>query len=223
MTAVAAFLLAFPALFSIVNPVGSAFIFDAATAHVSRPDRAQLAWRVGLYSLLVMLGALWAGSYVLSFFGVTIAALRLAGGSVVALNAWHLLTAPEHREARKQEEVGPTGQAVLDMAFFPLTMPFTAGPGTISVAITLGAERPASGPGLLGFFVGTSAAAAAMALLVWIAYRSAGRVARLLGTSGRRTIARLFAFLLLCVGMQILISGIEDIAGAIIATQHPGG
>jgi len=212
MTAVAAFLLAFPALFSIVNPVGSAFIFDAATAHVSRPDRAQLAWRVGLYSLLVMLGALWAGSYVLSFFGVTIAALRLAGGSVVALNAWHLLTAPEHREARKQEEVGPTGQAVLDMAFFPLTMPFTAGPGTIAVAVALGAERPSHGLGLVGFMLGVSGAAAAIAAMVWVCYRSADRVAGWLGASARRTFSRMMAFLLLCIGVQIFITGIEDIA-----------
>jgi multiple antibiotic resistance protein len=212
MTPIAAFLLAFPALFSIVNPIGAAFIFNEVTANLSHEDRARVAGRVGLYSLLVMLGALWAGTYILNFFGVTIAALRIAGGSVVALNAWHQLNAPENHEARKQEQAGPSGQAGMDMAFFPLTLPFTTGPGTISVAVTLGAERPGHGLGLLLFFVGVSGAAAANAGLVWICFRYADRVAGWLGASARRSFARLMAFLLLCIGVQILIGGIEDIA-----------
>jgi multiple antibiotic resistance protein len=211
MTAVAAFLLAFPALFSIVNPIGSAFIFDSVTSHLSHAERGQLAGKVGLYSLLVMLGALWAGTYVLNFFGVTIAALRIAGGSVVALNAWHLLTAPETNEARKQEQAGADGQPALDMAFFPLTMPFTAGPGTISVAVALGAERPSHGLGLLWFFLGVSGAAAAIAAMVWVLYGSADRVAAWLGASARRSLSRMMAFLLLCIGVQILITGIEEV------------
>jgi len=212
MTAAAAFLLAFPALFSIVNPVGTAFIFDAVTAHLTHADRARIAGRVGFYSLLVMLGALWAGTYILNFFGITISALRIGGGTVVALNAWHLLNAPEHQEARKQEQAGPDKQAGLDMAFFPLTMPFTTGPGTISVAVALGAEQPAPGLGLLMFFLGVSGAAAAIAVLVWVCYRSADRVAAWLGATARQTVSRMMAFLLLCLGVQILISGIEGVA-----------
>ncbi len=213
MSAAAAFLLAFPALFSIVNPIGSAFIFDAVTGHLSHADRARLAGKVGLYSLLVMLGALWLGTYVLNFFGVSIAALRIGGGSVVALNAWNLLTAPEaHQEARKQEQAGPGGQAAMDMAFFPLTMPFTAGPGTISVAVALGAERPSHGLPLLWFFLGVSGAAVAIAAMVWVFYRSSDRVAAWLGAPARRSFSRLMAFLLLCIGVQILIGGVEDVA-----------
>ena len=209
---ISAFLLAFPALFSIVNPIGSAFIFDSVTANLPHTERTQLAGKVGLYSLFVMLGALWGGTYVLSFFGVSIAALRIGGGSVVALNAWQLLTAPEgHQEARKQEQAGPTGQAALDMAFFPLTMPFTAGPGTIAVAITLGAEHPERGLELLWFFLGASGAAAAIAVMVWVSYRSSDRVSAWLGAAARRSFSRLMAFLLLCIGVQILIGGVEDV------------
>ncbi len=213
MTALSAFLLAFPALFSIVNPIGAAFIFNEVTDHLSRADREQVVGRVALYSLLVMLGALWAGTYVLNFFGVTIAALRIAGGAVVALNAWHLLNAPEHQEARKQEQAGPAGQAALDMAFFPLTLPFTTGPGTISVAVTLGAEQPGHGIGaILLFFLGVSSAAVANAALVWVCFRYADRVAGWLGGSARRSLSRLMAFLLLCIGVQILLGGVEDVA-----------
>lgn len=98
MNASAAFLLAFPALFSIVNPIGTAFIYSEVTAHLPAPDRAGLSARVGLYALLTMLGALWGGATVLNVFGISIAALRIAGGTVVALQAWTLLTAPETRE-----------------------------------------------------------------------------------------------------------------------------
>ncbi len=101
-----AFLLGFPALFSIVNPISGAFIFREVTAHRT-PDRAALARQVALYSLMVMTVALWAGSYILAIFGITLAALRVAGGIVVALSAWNLLNAPEHHEARKHEQATP--------------------------------------------------------------------------------------------------------------------
>jgi len=217
MQAESAFLLTFPALFAIVNPIGAAFIFNEVTAHLTRPERAQLAGRVGLYSLITMLGALWGGAYVLNFFGVSLAALRIAGGTVVALQAWHLLNAPEQHETRKEQQAGPAGSAAMDMAFFPLTLPLTTGPGTIAVAITLSAAQPSSGEGLLLFFVGECAAALAIAGLIWVAYRSADQVAGWLGTTARRTVSRLMAFLLLCLGVQVLISGVE----AVVQGMHP--
>ena len=88
-----------------------------------------------------MLVALWAGASLIGFFGVSLSALRIAGGLVVASRAWELLSAPQQCEDRKQAQAAPAlGGA--DVAFFPLTVPFTAGPGTIAVAIALGASRP---------------------------------------------------------------------------------
>src|ERR1700740_2797002 len=92
-TADNAFLLAFPSLFSIINPVGGALIFDSFTRDFGHADRMRVAARVGLYSLLIMFGALWGGAYVLNFFGVSLDAVRIAGGTVVALSGWQLLTA----------------------------------------------------------------------------------------------------------------------------------
>ncbi|MBV9784809.1 MAG: MarC family protein [Acidisphaera sp.] len=205
-----AFLLAFPALFSILNPIGGSLIFHQATADRTHDERITLANRVGLYSLLVMLGALWAGPYVLNFFGITLGAVRVAGGLVVAIRAWTLLTAPEVHEERKQRQAEQSGP-VEDVAFFPLTMPFTTGPGTISVAIALGAERPASGVGLLWFFLGASAAAVAMAAIILLAYRSAEFLMGLLGAAGSRVVTRMMAFLLLCIGAQIVITGVDEV------------
>ena len=213
-----AFLLAFPALFSIVNPPAAAFIFNEVTGELTHADRVWLAGKVGLYSLFVMLGALWGGAFILNFFGISLAALRVAGGAVVALRAWELLMAPERQEARKTEQAGSPAQDMTGMAFFPLTMPFTTGPGTIAVAVALGSGRPAMGPPLLDFFIGMSAAAVAMAVIIWLSYRWADRLAAVIGASARRTVSRMSAFLLLCIGVQIGMTGIENEVVHIMAT-----
>jgi multiple antibiotic resistance protein len=208
--AVAAFLMAFPALFSIVNPVTGAFIFREATADRTHAERVSLAKKVGLYSLLVMLVALGAGSYVLNLFGISIAALRIAGGLVLALFAWELLGAPEKRDGRKtQEAAGAEDQPPDDVAFFPLTLPFTTGPGTIAVAVALGAGHPAVGAGR--FFLGVGVAAAALAVVIVALYAYSDRLTELLGRNGSRTVTRLSAFLLFCIGIQLLINGVVDV------------
>ena len=110
-----------------------------------------------------MFGALWAGAYVLSFFGVSLDALRIAGGMVIALSGFQLLTSSEPHPDQKSHErarIDASASDPMQLAFFPLTLPFTTGPGTIAVAITVGAERPQHGAGFLPFFVGASVAAA---------------------------------------------------------------
>ncbi len=208
--ALAAFLLGFPALFSIVNPVSGAFIFRTRTAERPHAERVRLARRVGLYAALVMLVALWAGSYVLAFFGITLPALRCAGGIVLALYAWGSLNAPERREARKAEQVD-AASGLDDVAFYPLTLPFTTGPGTISVAVALGSAHPSSGLAIVPFFVGMSVAALAVAVLVWALYSASDQLSSLLGQVASRAITRLSAFFQLCIGVQILITGVTEV------------
>ena len=214
--AINAFLLGFPALFSIVNPLSGAFIFGGVTEDRLIDERSRLARQVAIYSLLVMLVALWAGSFVLAIFGITLAALRVAGGVVVALTAWELLNRPEHREVRKQEQAAPAADSD-DIALFPMTIPITTGPGTMAVAVALSASRPRTPEVFAWFVVGMSAAAVALALMIWITYRSTDRIARLMGPAGSRTVTRLSAFLLLCIGVQILITGVEDVLGPLLA------
>ena len=167
-TADIAFLLAFPSLFSIINPIGGALIFNLYTRAFAQPDRLKIAGLVGLYSLAIMFCALWGGAYVLSFFGVSIDALRIAGGTVVALSGWSLLNSDEQHPDRKTSgETASAGDDWRQVAFFPLTLPFTTGPGTIAVAITLGAERPKESTHALAFFIGATLAAIANALIIW--------------------------------------------------------
>ncbi|MDD2875773.1 MAG: MarC family protein [Acidiphilium sp.] len=219
-SAVDAFLLAFPALLSIVNPLAGAIIFNEVTAGRNHQDRVALARRVGVNSAVVMLISLWGGSYILSFFGISLNALRLAGGLVVAARAYQMLIAPEVHEERKQAEAARASsdfsagdetdarrEDIAGIAFFPLTLPFTTGPGTIAVAVALGTQRPAYGVSLGLFFAGLSLAAIAMALIIWLTYATADRLGTLLGETGRRVVARLAAFILLGIGVQIMLSG----------------
>jgi multiple antibiotic resistance protein len=215
---VGAFLLAFPALFSIVNPLGSAVIFAQVLGQRTHAERRWVAGKVGLFSAAVLLISLWGGSYVLNFFGISLGALRVGGGLVVASRAWGLLNAPEENEARKEQQAEPA-RMTADAAFYPLTMPLTTGPGTISVAVALGAERPAAGHGVIPFMVGMSGAALAIAVLIWVAYRYADFVITVLGRGGARVLSRLVAFLLLCIGTQIMVNGVEDLVAGFMAAH----
>ncbi len=215
--ALEALLLAFPALFSIVNPFAGAIIFNEVTAARTHAERVALARRVAAYSMLVMVVALWGGSYILSFFGISLNALRIAGGIVVAVRAYEMLSAPEERTRRKEADAAPVDRAADDLAsyaFFPLTLPFTTGPGTIAVAVTLGTERPDGVAPALAFFAGATAAALAMAAVIWLTYTTADRAAAALGAAGRQVVARLAAFLLLGIGVQIALSGIGPVLHA---------
>jgi multiple antibiotic resistance protein len=205
-----AFLLGLPALISIVNPLGSALIFNQVLIDRTHAERAHLARVVAFYCAIVLLVSLWAGSAILDFFGVTLSALRLAGGLVVASRAWALLNAPEQSEARKEQQANPARLSG-DVAFYPLTMPFTTGPGSIAVAVALTSVRPENGAGYLAFMLGLSCAALVVCLLVWACYRSADFVVDRLGSSGTRVVSRLVAFLLLCIGTQIMINGLHDL------------
>ncbi|MBY0613379.1 MAG: MarC family protein [Beijerinckiaceae bacterium] len=210
------FLLAFSALFSIVNPISGAMIYSQVTADRTHAERLTLARKIGIYAALVLLVALWGGASVMSFFGITLGALRIAGGVVVSVSAWEMLYQRQQKEDRKIEQAAPAA-VENDIAFFPMTIPFTTGPGTISVAIALSSTHPPLTANNAPFFIGVSLAALAIAALVWVSYSFADTLVRLLGPGRSRVVTRLFAFLLLCIGVQILLNGVSDTFGEILA------
>ncbi len=207
-------LLTFGALFSIVNPLGSAFIFFGATRGLSPQLRALLSRWVAIYAFVIITASLYVGAYVLEFFGISIPVLRVAGGIVIALSAWRMLNQPDTTEQRRSEAAEPASIDVAPkrLAFYPLTMPLTTGPGTISVAISLGTSRPSGlRAATLAYVIETMGAVAAVALLVYFMYRNSSRVARLLGATGTSIVMRLSAFLLFCIGIQILWNGVAEL------------
>jgi multiple antibiotic resistance protein len=212
------FLLAFGALLSIVNPLSGAFIFFGATRELESRVRAQVSRWVAIYSFSIVTASLYIGAYVLSFFGISIPVLRVAGGIVVAMSGWRMLTEPDATEQRRSETPSPRSIDVPPsrLAFYPLTMPLTTGPGTISVAISLGASRPSGfHASSLEFFLETLAAVALLSLLVYGSYRNSARLAQWIGPTGTTIVVRLSAFLLFCIGIQVLWNGAAELLGTL--------
>jgi multiple antibiotic resistance protein len=212
------FLLAFGALFSIVNPLSGAFIFFGATDELEPKVRAHVSRWIAIYAFSIMTASLYVGAYVLSFFGVTIPVLRVAGGIVVAASGWRMLSEPDATEQRRSETPPPRSISVPPsrLAFYPLTMPLTTGPGTISVAISIGASRPGGfHASSVEFFVETLAAVALLCLLIYVSYRNSARLADLIGPTGTTIVVRLSAFLLFCIGIQVLWNGASELLGTL--------
>lgn len=216
---VTTFLLSFTALFSIVNPLSGAFIFFGATRELEPAVRAAVARWVSIYAFSIMAASLYVGAYVLEFFGISIPVLRVAGGIIVAASGWRMLNQPDATEQRRSETPKPKNMDVSPsrLAFYPLTMPLTTGPGTISVAISLGAGRPLGfHASSLAFFIETLAATALLALLIYGFYRYSAKLAKLMGATGTSIIVRLSAFLLFCIGIQVAWNG----AAELLSTLH---
>jgi len=210
------FLLVLAALFSVINPPGTALVFLSITKHASVPMRRSLARRVALNSFFVMTGSLLIGALVLKLYGISVPVLRVAGGLIVAASGWKLL----NEGTRTASDATTTNQPVdyTGQAFYPLTLPLTTGPGTIAVMISLGLSRSAySDHGEdLRFFVASLLATVVMAAAIYVCFAYSDRVERLLGSSGTDIAVRLSAFILFCLGIQIIWTGASDLLTGVL-------
>lgn len=206
-----AFLLVYAALFPIVNPIADAPLFLGLTEFCTGAQRNLLARRVALNSFFLLFGSLFVGSHVLEFFGISLPVVRVGGGLVVTAFGWKLLNAEPDTA-----KTDATSIKTLPDPFYPLTMPLTVGPGSISVAITLGSQRPKTAgiEQLALLAAGAVAGTMAIALTVYFSYRFAQRLVKLLGPHGTQVVVRLSAFILLCIGIQILWSGWSDLTAS---------
>lgn len=218
MVSMTTFLLTFTALFSIVNPLSGAFIFLGATREADPKARAAISRWVAIHAFAIVAGSLYIGAYVLGFFGISIPVLRVAGGIIVASAGFRMLNAPDATQQRRNETPHPKSMDVPPsrVAFYPLTMPLTTGPGTISVAISLGASRPAGfHAALLEFFIETLAATLLLSLTIYAFYRNSQRLADLMGVTGTTIVVRLSAFLLFCIGIQVAWNGLAELLSSL--------
>lgn len=204
------FLLVYASLFPIVNPIGVAPIFFGLTKSCADTERNRIALQIARNGFFLLLGSLLVGSHVLEFFGLTLPVVRIAGGLVVAALGWQILHAEDDPDRQEAADIARPSAAPPD-AFYPLTMPLTVGPGSISVAVALGSQRPISAyPGHLAL-LGAAAIAGllAIAATVYVAYRFADRIISILGERGTNILVRLSAFILLCIGIQIIWNGYQ--------------
>lgn len=217
---VASFITVFAALFPIINPLGGGPIFLNMVQGCSQPVRNKLALGVGISSFFMLLGSMLIGPELLLFFGITLPALKLAGGLVVIAMGWNLLNQKSTPKDGGDNSTGITDLNANNSVFFPLTMPLTIGPGSIATSISLmagarhgqnysyAAELPALAGGLLGLVV--------LSVTIYIVYSQSSNIQRLLGENGTNVLMRLFAFILLAIGVQIFLGGIEGFSGDLI-------
>jgi multiple antibiotic resistance protein len=208
------FLLTVSALFPIVDPLAGSPIFLAMTQEYLPETRRALARRVAINSLLLMVGSYFVGAHVLNFFGVSLPVVQVGGGLVVASMGWSMLLEKDgtYESARKNVQCSDA----LHSAFYPLTLPLTVGPGSISVAVTLGANSTRRYGFHVPIILAALIAMVTVAISVWLCYGLADQLARVFGKTGMIVMVRLSSFLLVCIGVQIMWNGIS----ALLSSLH---
>jgi multiple antibiotic resistance protein len=204
-------LLIVSALFPIVNPIGGSPIFLLLTQEYSTDERRLFARRVAINSFILLIVSVVVGTHILSFFGISLPVVQVGGGLVVISTGWSMLTRsdPGAIGDRGQIHQAMSTEDILSKAFYPLTLPLTVGPGSISVAITLGANEPRHlGPNLLAILAAATGALL-IALSVYACYAYAEKLAAVVGPSVMNVTLRLSAFLLVCIGVQFLWNGVK--------------
>jgi multiple antibiotic resistance protein len=201
------------ALFPIVDPLGGSPIFLALTREYSSSARKTLSWRIAMNSFFLLVGSYVIGSHILAFFGISLPVVQVGGGLIVISTGWALLKQRDDDD-RKDVKGKMQPRDPLRHAFYPLTLPLTVGPGSISVAVTLGANATehhgVNFLAILAAIVGS----VLLAVSIFLCYGFADRLARILGATGMTVIMQLSSFLLVCIGVQILWNG----ASALLAT-----
>src|SRR6266496_458584 len=200
-------LLVVSALFPIVDPIGGAPVFLSLTLNYDRDTRRLLARRIAMNSFILMLASYAIGSHVLAFFGISV---QVGGGMIVVASGWALLKEKDGND-RNAVERTVSGTDVLRDAFYPLTLPLTVGPGSISVAITLGANEPQTLGGSILLIIAAAIASAFVAATIYLCYAFSDRLALLLGPTGTNVIVKLTSFLLVCIGVQIVWNGVSQL------------
>jgi multiple antibiotic resistance protein len=192
--------------------------FLALPREYSPEARKALSWRIAVNSFFLLIATYFVGTYVLAFFGISLPVVQVGGGLIVIATGWSLLKQRDDEKQDVQKTVQP--QDTIRRAFYPLTLPLTVGPGSISTAITLGANaahhhayHPVT---ILAALVGL----ALIAISILLCYGFADRLARILGPTGMTVITQLSSFFLVCIGVQITWNGIRALLESV--TLHIG-
>ncbi|MCD6046541.1 MAG: putative antibiotic resistance protein [Gammaproteobacteria bacterium] len=207
------------ALFPVLNPLGGAFIILAMTVNTPEPLYLQLCKKIAINTFILLFIVLSAGTYILEFFGINIPIVQVGGGLVVAYIGWCLLNqTPDTTSGSTTSATTEHSKDIMNLAFYPLTMPITAGPGCMAVTLTISAHETARHSfhstllGEAGVIVGLILSA----LTVYFCYRYAENIKQRLGENGTHVIVRLSAFINFCIGLQITWHGIT----ALIANMN---
>lgn len=204
---VTTFLYVFSALIPIVNPIGAAMFFITLLPQLSRVQRNAISMRVAIYCFFFSMICLYTGSFILSFFGISVGVLRVAGGIVLFTAGWRSLNAPAAVHKDKTSQSPLTHEDLVSKAFYPLTLPLTIGPGAIAVATAIGSTMEKTVSNVLG----ASAATLATCIIIWLCFKYSEYITKAFGATGADAIARIFSFILVCLGVQIFWIGFSEL------------
>ena len=213
-------LLVIGALFPIVNPLGTAPIFLTLTRGFPAGTHAVLARKIALNGFVLLVGSILIGTNILAFFGISLPVVQVGGGMVVIATAWSLLNRKDDSDGRQETKPTANPADLSRRAFYPLTLPLTVGPGSISVAITVGANRPQGNETHWAYLTAAVLGAAVVAITIYFSYRFAEALARVLGETAMSVIIRLSSFILLCIGVQIGWNGVSALLHSVMSASH---
>ncbi|MCC6463618.1 MAG: NAAT family transporter [Saprospiraceae bacterium] len=190
-------------LFSIVDPPGAIPVYVALTSDRPKAERNRIALHTSLYFLLILVSFFLAGSYILSFFGLSIHALRIAGGMALLISGFGLMSGNFAQRRGYDENVEKQSQERQDIAFSPMAMPMLSGPGSISYLITQFNQNPGWDQRLI-----IVAAIVAVTVLVWASLRVAPFLFKVFGPGGLNAIARIMGFIVIAIAVQFMVDGV---------------
>jgi multiple antibiotic resistance protein len=206
-------------LFPIVNPIGNTPIFLSLTRGLSEHERSALARMIALNSIILILASIFIGTHILAFFGISLPVVQVGGGLIVTSTGWALLRHPNDDSGEQDAPPKSNNFARPRQSFYPLTLPLTVGPGTISVAIAVGANRTEGSqwhwPLICGMILGSALVSAS----IYLSYRFAERIERTIGASAMDVVIRISSFILVCIGVQILWNGLGTLLRTVISQQ----
>jgi len=203
----------------LANPLTTVVLFLALSGQMNSATRNLIAVKTSLYVFIILIVAWYAGQLVMDTFGISIPGLRIAGGLIVAFIGFRMLF-PIPQEERGMDVLIKTAKeketSKTSIAFVPLAMPSTAGPGTIAMLISSASTlRHASEFPAWVILVAPPLIFLVVAMIVWVCLRSTDTIMRLVGKSGIDAISRLMGFLLVCMGVQFIINGVLEIVSLI--------
>jgi multiple antibiotic resistance protein len=203
-------------LLPIINPLSGAPVFTMTAGHDPATGR-QLARQVAINCWFVLVASMLIGTYVLELFGISLPIVRVGGGLLVAASGWRMLNRSDDDEVtnavKRTQRSDLTHAEIVKRSFFPITFPLTTGPGTIAASIAIGAGLPRQ-PALyvVGAFVALLGATVTVAV-IYLVYRNATALMERLGEVGALVMTRLMAFVLLCIGIEIIWTGWSELNG----------
>lgn len=204
------FLATLGSLFSVVNPLGAVPMYLTLTSQMPATNRAVMARKTSLWFSVILVTFFFAGSFILDFFGISLNALRIAGGLIIVNSGFGLLN-NQFEKRRMSPEMTEEVQESEDISFTPMAMPMLSGPGSISLLIGLfAAQSEWVSRGLIVAVILT------MALLIWVVLQFAPVLFRLLGRTGLSALSRIMGFLVMSIGIEMLISGLVSLVQGLL-------